>query len=49
MNVIEYAEKRLSDPDNEDHDTRYWAAYLDGARAQLKECEREFEHENRSD
>lgn len=41
MNIIEYAEKRLADPSNEDHDTMYWAAYLDGARAQLKECEQD--------
>lgn len=45
MNVIERAEQRMKDElrqhdlglDNAD-DIRYWAAYLDGARAQLKEC-----------
>lgn len=31
----------LEDPSNEGHETQYWAAYLDGARAQLRECERE--------
>ena len=44
MNVIEFAEKRLADEcrqrdlglDNSD-DIQYWAAYLDGARAQKRE------------
>ena len=44
MSVIESAEKRMNDElrqhdlglDNAD-DIRYWAAYLDGARAQLRE------------
>lgn len=43
--VIAFAEDRLADEvrqrelglDN-DHDIQYWAAYLDGAREQLKEC-----------
>lgn len=39
MSIIEYAERRLADPSNEDHDMRYWVAYLNGARAQLRECE----------
>lgn len=40
MTVIEYAEKRMNEcaKEHEDHNTRYFAAYLDGARAQLKEC-----------
>lgn len=46
MSVIERAEKRLNDEirqhelglDNVD-DIQYWAAYLDGARAQKKEGE----------
>lgn len=33
--VIDYAEKRLKTC--EDYDKAYWAAYLDGARAQKKE------------
>lgn len=44
MNVIERAEQRLNDEirqhelglDNVD-DIQYWAAYLDGARAQMNE------------
>ena len=44
MSVIESAEKRMNDElrqhdlglDNAD-DIRYWAAYLDGANAQLRE------------
>ena len=44
MNVIEWAEQRMKDElrqhdlglDNAD-DIRYWAAYLDGARAQKRE------------
>ena len=43
--VIQFAEDRLADEvrqrelglDNS-HDVQYWAAYLDGAKAQLKEC-----------
>ena len=43
--VIQFAEDRLADEvrqrelgaDNR-YDIQYWAAYLDGARAQLKEC-----------
>ena len=45
LSVIERAEQRLNDEcrqrdlglDNS-YDIQYWAAYLDGARAQLKEC-----------
>lgn len=41
MTVIEYAEKRYKECcDNEQYeDARYWAAYLDGAKAQRKEGE----------
>ena len=49
MSVIERAEQRLAE---EEHQNRlgapngfvlaYWAAYLDGARAQKKEDEREM-------
>lgn len=39
MTVIEFAEKRYKECcDNEEYeDARYWAAYLDGAKAQQKE------------
>ena len=38
MTVIEFAEKRYRECCEEDpDDARYWAAYLDGARAQIKE------------
>lgn len=39
MTVIEYAEKRYEECcENGDYeDARYWAAYLDGARAQMRE------------
>lgn len=39
VSVIEFAEKRYKECcDNEQYeDARYWAAYLDGARAQKKE------------
>lgn len=39
MSIIEYAEKRYREAcANEQYvDARYWAAYLDGARAQQKE------------
>ena len=37
MNVIDYAIRRNCDINNEPEDMRYWAAYLDGARAQKKE------------
>ena len=44
MTVIEFAERRLQDEIKEkDHGAEnghllaYWAAYLDGARAQMKE------------
>ena len=37
--VIEFAEKRMAEEDRagEEQNTLYWAAYLDGARAQAKE------------
>ena len=58
MSVIEFAEKRLAEEvrqrelgaDNR-YDIQYWAAYLDGARAQRNELTRfpsgrkEAEHE----
>lgn len=57
MSVIEFAKKRLAEEehqhdlglDNEDN-IRYWSAYLDGARAQLRELttfpsRKEAEHE----
>lgn len=44
MSVIEFAEKRLKEEEHQHdlgadnaHDIAYWAAYLDGANAQLKE------------
>lgn len=39
MSVIEFAEKRLEEEAKErnDENVQYWAAYLDGAKAQLKE------------
>lgn len=40
MTVIEYAEKRLKTC--EDYDKAYWAAYLDGARAQKREGEQAY-------
>lgn len=42
MSVIEFAEKRMKESGNkrEIYDVRYWAAYLDGARAQKKEMEK---------
>ena len=40
MTVIEFAAKRLEEESGYDTDAvRYWAAYLDGARAQKKEDE----------
>lgn len=43
--VIQFAEDRLADEvrqrelgEDNRYDIQYWAAYLDGARAQLKEC-----------
>ena len=40
MPVIEFAAKRLEEESGYDTDAvRYWAAYLDGARAQKKEDE----------
>lgn len=41
MPVIEFAEKRLKECDaaGDIIDARYWAAYLDGARAMEKEKE----------
>lgn len=41
MTVIEFAEKRLNDPALLPYEQVYWAAYLDGARAQKKENERD--------
>lgn len=38
MSVIEFAEKRLLASD--ERDASYWAAYLDGARAQKQEDEK---------
>lgn len=40
MTVIEYAVMRLNDKNLAAHEQIYWAAYLDGARAQKKEDER---------
>lgn len=44
MNVIEFAEHRLEEEERQrelgadnDHSIAYWAAYLDGARAQKRE------------
>ena len=44
MTVIEFAEHRLAEEERQHelgadnrYDLHYWAAYLDGARAQLKE------------
>ena len=42
MSVIDYAIRRNCDINNEPEDMRYWAAYLDGARAQRKEDEALF-------
>ena len=40
MTVIEFAEKRLEEESGINlDDARYWAAYLDGARAQKREDE----------
>lgn len=41
QSVIEYAEDRLRECDKagEHQNTLYWAAYLDGARAQKREDE----------
>ena len=38
--TIKFAEKRLADSINinDEIDIRYWAAYLDGARAQSREA-----------
>ena len=40
MTVIEFAEKRLNESclNDDDEAVLYWRAYLDGARAQKKEC-----------
>lgn len=47
MTVIEFAAKRLNEegsrPDSDD--ARYWAAYLDGARAQKREDEEAKGHD----
>ena len=52
MNVIERAEQRLKEEERQnrlgadnDDTLRYWAAYLDGARAQMKENEFEQTYE----
>ena len=39
MSIIEFAEKRMGEEVREPNggEYRYWAAYLDGARAQVKE------------
>ena len=39
MSVIDFAEKRIGEETRQPDggDCRYWAAYLDGARAQAKE------------
>lgn len=39
MTVIEFAKKRYKEccESGDAEDARYWAAYLDGARAQLNE------------
>lgn len=50
--VIAFAESRLADEvrqrelgaDN-DHDIQYWAAYLDGAREQMRETEKQMEED----
>ena len=48
MNVIEFAEKRLQEEihqndlgANNDYTIDYWRAYIDGARAQLRESKSE--------
>ena len=40
LSVIEFAKKRMMEEahNGEEQSVLYWAAYLDGARAQLKEC-----------
>ena len=48
MSVIEFAEKRLDEESREPDggECRYWAAYLDGARAQAREnAEKEENHD----
>lgn len=51
MSVIEFAEKRLNDesrlPDGGALSAQYWAAYLDGARAQAKEDAEQIKELNR--
>lgn len=49
MSVIEFAEHRLAEEERQHelgadnrYDLHYWAAYLDGARAQRKENEQEI-------
>ena len=37
MTVRAFANERLLDPSNNDHETMYWAAYLDGVNAQENE------------
>ena len=43
MTVIEFAEKRLEEESG--YNARYWAAYLDGARAQKREDEEAKGHD----
>lgn len=48
MSVTEFAEKRLDEESREPDggECRYWAAYLDGARAQAKEnAKKEVNHD----
>ena len=52
MSVIEFAEKRMMEEAKagEEQNVLYWAAYLDGARAQMRELttyksRKEAEHE----
>lgn len=40
LSVIEFAKKRMMEEahNGEEQSVLYWAAYLDGANAQLREC-----------
>lgn len=45
--VIQFAVQRLNEESQrKNSDVAYWAAYLDGAKAQLRECERKVCHDN---
>ena len=46
--IIDYALRRLEESARNglDYDTRYWAAYLDGARAAQRACEQDFAAQN---